>query len=42
MFRKILRDAIIEVKEGRDPKGIIRDPEKAKCIPTTAGSYIRD
>jgi phenylpropionate dioxygenase-like ring-hydroxylating dioxygenase large terminal subunit len=41
MFRRILREAIHAVKEGRDPKGVIRDPEKANCIATTAGSYIR-
>ena len=42
IFRKILREAINTVKEGRDPKGIIRDPDVAKCISTTAGSIIRD
>ena len=41
MFRKVLREAIHAVKEGRDPKGIIRDPVMAQCVPTTAGSYIR-
>jgi phenylpropionate dioxygenase-like ring-hydroxylating dioxygenase large terminal subunit len=41
MFRKILRQAIHAVKEGRDPKGIIRDSETARCVRTTAGSYIR-
>jgi|TARA_Y100000294_G_scaffold142659_1_gene136903 hypothetical protein len=42
MFRKILRDAIDAVKERRDPKGIIRDPERTECISTTAGSVVRD
>ncbi len=42
MFRKILREAIDAVKEERDPKGIIRDPNKARCVATTGGSIIRD
>ena len=42
MFRKILREAIQAVKEGRDPKGIIRDPAKAAFVSTSAGSLIRD
>ena len=42
MFRRILRTAIQAVKEGADPKGIIRDAAKAKLIPTTAGSVVRD
>jgi len=42
MFRRILREAIQTVKEGRDPKGIIRDPKRARCVPTTAGSTVRD
>lgn len=42
MFRRILREAIHAVKEGRDPKGIIRDPAKAAFVPTSAGSVIRD
>ena len=41
LFRRILREAVHEVKEGRAPKGVIREPEKAKCVPTTAGSHIR-
>ena len=40
MFRKILRTAINAVKEGKDPKGIIRDPKKAACVPTTAGAVV--
>jgi len=42
MLRRILREAIQAVKEGRDPKGIIRDPAKAASVATTAGSVIRD
>ena len=42
MFRKILREAINASKEGRDPKGIIREPNKAKCVSTTGGSIVRD
>ncbi|MGH7771872.1 MAG: Rieske 2Fe-2S domain-containing protein [Candidatus Binatia bacterium] len=42
MFRKTLREAINAVREGRDPKGIIRDPEKASYVPTTAGAIVRD
>jgi phenylpropionate dioxygenase-like ring-hydroxylating dioxygenase large terminal subunit len=42
MFRKILRDAIHAMSEGKDPKGIIRDPGKARCVATTGGSIIRD
>jgi len=42
MFRRILRTAIQAGKEGADPKGIIRDAAKAKLIPTTAGSVVRD
>ena len=41
MFRKILRDSIRAVKEGRDPKGIIRDPERAKCVQTVAASVVK-
>jgi hypothetical protein len=40
LFRKILREAIRAVTEGRDPKGIIRSPERAMCIPTSAGSVV--
>ena len=40
MFRRILRTAIEAVKENKDPKGIIRDPEKAACVPTTAGARV--
>ena len=40
MFRKMLETAIQDVAAGRDPKGIIRDPEMVKGVPTTAGSRI--
>ena len=30
--RKILRDAMAAVKEGRDPKGVLRDPAKNNDI----------
>jgi hypothetical protein len=42
LFRKILREAIHAMREARDPKGIIRDPNKAKRIATTGGSIVRD
>ena len=42
MFRRILRQAIHAVNEGRDPKGILRDREKAAFVQTSAGSVIRD
>ncbi len=42
MFRRILRQAIHAVQQGRDPKGIVRDPAKAIAIATTAGSIVRD
>jgi hypothetical protein len=29
------------VKEGRDPKGIIRDPQAAKCVQTAAASVVK-
>lgn len=41
MFRKILRDAIGAVRAGRDPKGVIREPPKASCVPTSAGSILK-
>lgn len=40
MFRNILRTAIQTVKEGKDPKGILRDPAKASCVETTAGAVV--
>jgi nitrite reductase/ring-hydroxylating ferredoxin subunit len=42
MFRKILRSAILAVQEGRDPKGIVRDPARACRLETSAGSVVRD
>jgi len=41
MFRRILRDAIGAVRAGRDPKGVIRDPRRAGCVPTSAGSILK-
>ncbi len=40
LFRKILRTAIDDVKAGKDPKGIIRDPGRAACVPTTSGAIV--
>jgi len=42
LFRKILRTAINEVRQGRDPKGIFRDAALASLVPTTAGSVVRE
>jgi len=42
LFRKILRAAIHEVGEGRDPKGIFRDAALARHVRTSAGSAVRD
>lgn len=42
MFRRILRQAIQTVNEGRDPKGILRQREKAASVETSAGSAIHD
>jgi hypothetical protein len=42
LFRKILRAAIQAVREGRDPKGILRDAESAGNVHTSAGSVVRD
>lgn len=41
IFRRVLKEAIRAVQEGRDPKGILRDPTKAGCVSTTAGSILR-
>ena len=41
MFRRILKEQIQAVQEGRDPKGVFRDPKKASSLPTTAGIVIR-
>lgn len=40
LFRKILKTAIDDVRAGKDPKGIIRDPEKAAWVPTTSGAVV--
>jgi phenylpropionate dioxygenase-like ring-hydroxylating dioxygenase large terminal subunit len=40
-FRNLLRRAIAAIRAGEDPKGIIRDPARAECVPTTAGSIVR-
>jgi len=42
LFRRILRAAIHEVREGRDPKGILRDARSAGHVGTSAGSIVRD
>ena len=42
LFRKILRTAIHEVREGRDPKGVLRDALSAGHVGTSAGSIVRD
>ena len=42
LFRKILRAAVQAVREGRDPKGILRDAESAGNVHTSAGSVVRD
>ena len=42
LFRKLLRAAIGEVREGRDPKGILRDALSARRVGTSAGSVVRD
>lgn len=41
MLRNLLRRAIKDVAAGRDPKGVIRDPALAACVPTGGGSEIR-
>ena len=42
LFRKILRTAIQEVSQGRDPKGVLRDGALAGYVRTSAGSVLRD
>ena len=42
LFRKILRAAMHQVREGRDPKGILRDAAGARLVRTSAGSIVRD
>jgi hypothetical protein len=41
MFRQILRREIAAVRAGRDPKGVLRDPEQAESVPTTGGSKVQ-
>lgn len=41
MFRRILREGIEAVQQGRDPKGVIRNQDRANFIPTSAGSVVR-
>jgi nitrite reductase/ring-hydroxylating ferredoxin subunit len=40
MCRRILRDALRAIADGKDPKGIVRDPARARDIPTYAGSSV--
>jgi nitrite reductase/ring-hydroxylating ferredoxin subunit len=40
MLRNLLRRGLEDVAQGRDPKGLIRDPERAARVETKAGSYI--
>ncbi len=42
MYRAMLRKAIAAVEAGGDPKGIFRDAVKARFVPTSAGSILRD
>jgi hypothetical protein len=42
MFRSMLREAIRAVQAGQDPKGVIRDPIKAKYVPTSGGNVVRE
>ncbi len=42
MFRRILRTAVQVVRQGGDPKGIIRDKLQASLVSTTAGSVLRN
>ncbi len=42
LFRRILRTAIVAVRGGNDPKGILRDPSRAASVATSAGSVLRD
>lgn len=41
MFRRMIRRGIDAVAKGEDPIGVIRDPAKARCVPTSAGSAMR-
>ena len=40
LFRKILKQAIEDVKKGKDPKGVLRNPEEAACVKTTSGAVV--
>jgi nitrite reductase/ring-hydroxylating ferredoxin subunit len=42
MLRNLLRRGIKDIEAGRDPKGVIRDPEQAAYVPTRGGSAIKD
>ena len=42
MFRGILKKAIQAALQGDDPKGILRDPAKAACVSTSAGSILSE
>jgi 5,5'-dehydrodivanillate O-demethylase oxygenase subunit len=39
MYRRMLRESLAAVAEGRDPKGIVRDPEKNRVIETGTRLY---
>jgi len=39
MFRKLLRRAIQDVREGRDPQNVSRDPAWS-CITVVAGNTV--
>lgn len=40
MLRNLLRSSLKDIEAGRDPKGVIRDPNTAANVRTRAGSYI--
>ena len=42
MLRRMLRTALAALEAGQDPKGVLRDPERARCIRTVAGSVIHE
>ncbi len=42
MYRKVLRDAIKAVEDGRDPIGVVRDPAKNDIIRFDAGKNFFD
>lgn len=41
MVRRMLKEGIGAVQRGADPKGVLRHPEEARCVLTTAGGVIR-